>query len=73
MRSLGDRAPRNGLGGGCVAIRTARNPSGTPVEESFAFLLEREPRESILRRFDLPVIGRYFPEYEVEVRRRLGG
>jgi hypothetical protein len=42
------------------------------VEESFAFLLEREPRESILREFDLPVIGRYFPEYEGEIRRRLG-
>ena len=43
------------------------------VEESFAFLLERESRESILREFDLPVIGRYFLEYEVEIRRRLGG
>lgn len=42
------------------------------AEESVAFLLEREPRESILREFDLPVIGRYFPEYEGEIRRRLG-
>jgi hypothetical protein len=42
------------------------------VQESFAFLLAREPRESILRRFDLPVIGHYFPEYEAEIRRRLG-
>jgi hypothetical protein len=33
------------------------------VEASFRFLLEREPKESILGRFDLPVIGRYFPEY----------
>ena len=41
------------------------------VRESFAFLLEREPKESILRRFDLTVIGRYFPEFEVELRRRL--
>ena len=39
------------------------------VRRSFAFLLAREPRESILRRFDLPVIGRYFPEYEREIRR----
>jgi hypothetical protein len=39
------------------------------VERSFAFLLRREPKESILRRFDLPVIGRYFPEYEAEIRR----
>jgi hypothetical protein len=34
------------------------------VRRSFAFLLEREPKESILRSFDLPVIGRYFPDYE---------
>lgn len=37
------------------------------VEASFAFLLEREPKESILREFDLTVIGRYFPEYEQEI------
>ena len=43
------------------------------VEESFRFLLEREPKESILRRFALPAIGRYFPEYEREIKRRLGG
>jgi len=52
-------------------------PAGTTAErlaeESFGFLLEREPRESILREFDLPLIGRYFPEYEGEIRRRLGG
>lgn len=41
------------------------------VEESFRFLLEREAKESILRSFDLPVIGRYFPEYETEIRSRL--
>jgi hypothetical protein len=34
------------------------------VRESFAFLLEREPKESILGSFDLTVIARYFPEYE---------
>jgi hypothetical protein len=43
------------------------------VEASFAFLLERESRESILRTYDLQVIGRYFPEYEREIRRRLRG
>ena len=41
------------------------------VTESFRFLLEREPKESILRSFDLTVINRYFPEYEREIRRRL--
>ncbi len=43
------------------------------IRRSFEFLLEREPKESILSRFDLPVISRYFPEYEREIRKRLGG
>jgi hypothetical protein len=34
------------------------------VEAAFRFLLEREPKESILSRFDLGVISRYFPEFE---------
>ncbi len=33
------------------------------IEASFRFLLDREPKESILRRFDLSVISHYFPEY----------
>jgi hypothetical protein len=41
------------------------------LRRSFEFLLEREPKESILTRFDLSVISRYFPEYEREIRRRL--
>ena len=41
------------------------------VRRSFEFLLEREPKESILTRFDLSLIGRYFPEYEHEIKRRL--
>ncbi len=39
------------------------------VRRSFEFLLEREPKESILRTFDLTVIGRYFPDYERLIRR----
>jgi predicted transcriptional regulator len=41
------------------------------VRKSFEFLLEREPKESILTRFDLSVISRYFPEYEREIKRSL--
>jgi len=37
------------------------------VVASFRFLLAREPKESILRSFALPVIGHYFPEYEHEL------
>jgi hypothetical protein len=39
------------------------------VARCFDFLLEREPKESILRRFDVSVISRYFPEFEREITR----
>lgn len=41
------------------------------VEASFGFLLEHETRESILRSFELPMIGHYFPEWEEAMRGRL--
>ena len=31
------------------------------------FLLEREPKESILRSFDVSQIATYFPEFEAEI------
>jgi hypothetical protein len=34
------------------------------IKKSFAFLLERESNAMILRQFDLPLIGSYFPEFE---------
>jgi len=40
------------------------------VRRSFEFLLAREPKESILRSFGLSAIGRYYPEFEREIRRR---
>jgi hypothetical protein len=48
--------------------------SGDPsrlVKTSFAFLLARESPQMILRSFDLSDIGRYFPEYETEIQRRI--
>lgn len=39
------------------------------IRKSFEFLLDREPNTSILRTFDLSVIGKYFPEYEREIRK----
>ena len=45
-------------------IWNRRLPKKDVVARSFAFLLEREPNSSILRTFDLPVIQRYFGEYE---------
>jgi len=41
------------------------------VKASFQFLLERESKESILSQFDLPVISRYFPEFEGEFKKYL--
>ena len=41
------------------------------IRRSFKFLLQRETKESILGRFDLSVISRYFPEYETEMKRGL--
>lgn len=40
----------------------ARDPEEL-VRASFGFLLDREPRSSILSQFELPVIARYFPDY----------
>ena len=48
-------------------------PGATPdelLQIAFAFLLEREPKEAILGRFELPVIERYFPEFAGVIRRR---
>jgi hypothetical protein len=41
------------------------------LRRSFEFLLEHEPKESILTRFDLSVISRYFPAYERDIKHRL--
>lgn len=38
------------------------------IKKSFAFLLEREPKESILSKFNLSVIRDYFPEYEQRIK-----
>lgn len=54
--------------------RKLTNGTVTPeklIEKSFDFLLERESNTSILSRFELPVIARYFPEYEQIIGRYL--
>lgn len=37
------------------------------VRRSFEFLLAREPKESILRKFNLRDIEHYFPEYKKHI------
>ena len=39
------------------------------VRLAFHFLLEREPKESILARFDLRDISTYFPDFDRELLR----
>jgi hypothetical protein len=41
-----------------------RQPPDVCLEACFRFLLDREPKESILASFDVEVIGRYFPGFE---------
>ncbi len=41
------------------------------VKRSFEFLLEKEPKESILSQFDLRVIEDYFPGYEEIMKKRM--
>lgn len=55
--------------------RLAGTSGATPVqlvEAVFRFLLDREPKESILARFDVTVVGRYFPEFADEIGGYLG-
>ena len=46
------------------------------LDAAFRFLLDREPKESILSAFDMRVVRRYFPEFDDAFPRylvRLGG
>jgi hypothetical protein len=47
-----------------IKLTGGKAPTEQLVSRSFDYLLERESNTSILRSFDLPVIGRYFPDYE---------
>ncbi|MFP4145441.1 MAG: hypothetical protein ACLFV3_09890 [Phycisphaeraceae bacterium] len=41
------------------------------VEAAFEFLLDHEPAEAILPRFDCSLIRRYFPEVDAELPKRI--
>lgn len=48
--------------------RLAPNASAeSAIDAAFRFLLDREPKESILARFDVSVISRYFPQFETRL------
>lgn len=66
----GPRATEHRVGVRTSDLERLDPGAGDPTDlvgRSFDFLLEREPKESILRSFDLMTIGRYFPEWEREV------
>src|SRR5262245_40012584 len=55
----------------CDRLTAGKHTPERCLEAAFRFLLDREPKESILRRFDVTVIARYFREFERELPRYL--
>ena len=55
----------------CERLTAGKHTPERCLEAAFRFLLDREPKESILRRFDVTEISRYFPEFEREMPRYL--
>jgi hypothetical protein len=55
----------------CDRLTAAQDTPERCLEAAFRFLLDREPKEAILSRFDVTVISRYFPEFEQELPRYL--
>jgi hypothetical protein len=51
----------------CEQLAKGAHTPEVCVEAAFRFLLDREPKESILQRFDVSLISRYFPEFEREL------
>ena len=54
-----------------ASLAAGRSSPEDCIRAAFAFLLDREPKESILPRFDVTVIARYFPEFPTELGRYL--
>ena len=55
----------------CERLTVGKHTPERCIEAAFQFLLDREPKESIIGRFDVTVISRYFPEFERELPRYL--
>jgi hypothetical protein len=55
----------------CERLTAGKHSPERCLEAAFRFLLDREPKESILRRFHVTEISRYFPEFEREMPRYL--
>jgi len=57
----------------CERLTAGKHAPERCVDAAFRFLLDREGKESILGRFDVTVISRYFPEFERELPSYLSG
>ena len=55
----------------CERLTGGKHTPERLIEAAFRFLLDRERKESILARFDVTIISRYFPEFERELPRYL--
>src|SRR5262249_29709980 len=51
----------------CERLTAGKHTPQRYLEAAFRFLLDREPKESMLRRFDVTAISRYCPEFEREM------
>jgi hypothetical protein len=51
----------------CGRLSGGKHEAERCIEAAFRFLLDREPKESILERFDVTVIAHYFPEFEQQL------
>jgi hypothetical protein len=55
----------------CERLTGGKHTPERLIEAAFRFLLDREPKESILGRFDVTIISRYFPEFDRELPKYL--
>lgn len=55
----------------CARLSGGKHAPERLIEAAFFFLLDREPKESVLGRFDMTIIARYFPEFERELPKYL--
>src|SRR5690348_10693136 len=53
--------------GDCDRLTNGSCPPERCIEAAFRFLLDREPKEAILSRFDVTVISHYFLDFETKL------
>ncbi|MDD5749707.1 MAG: hypothetical protein PHO91_02880 [Patescibacteria group bacterium] len=51
-----------------LELTDGSQPAEQLILDSIMFLLSHEPKESILKEFDLEDIKKYFPEFEREIK-----